>query len=293
MWARLTRPRRRPVRGSTTGMDGAPRTPIFRTATSRVSPGVTVSAERRHVECGEARHGLPLFAGQPAEVGQGDDADEAAVVVHHGEIGVGAVAQVGQQHIERRLLAHHLRRRVECVENGKAGEHVAVRAVFHPLAPAAEPPAVQRIRLEAPRDEIGDDRGEHEREDDGVVVGHLEHQEDSGDRGGRGRGYDRSHAHQRVRLRPEAQMGEQLGEHHAERTAGRRPDEERRGEETARSAGVERDRCGHDAAECQQCQRRRRHPAEELEMHRQMAVAHETPPGEQHEDADEEAADPG
>ena len=258
-----------------------------RIASSRESPGRHRLRRDRHLRRHQARG---LFAGQvreSAELRERDDAHEPPVLVHHGEIGVGAAPQVLQQLAQGRGLPHDVRRRVEGVGHAESGEHVAIGAVLEPLAAPAEPPAVERVRLQPPRHQVGDHRGQHERQDDVVVVGHLEHQQHAGDRRGGGGGDHRAHAHQCVRLGVQAEPGKERGERHAEGAARSRADEQRRGEDAARPAEGEGDRGGEYAAQREQRQRTPGHAPEDLEVHRQVAVAHQQPLGEDHQDADQ------
>ncbi len=262
-----------------------------RIASSRLSSGATVSAGMVTSDATRRRGLLPGLTGQPAEVGDRDDADQPALVVHHRKIGERAGSQVLQQLAEGRGLARDLWRRVERVRHPETREHVPVGAVLEPLAAAAEPPAVERVGLQPARHQIGDHRGQHEGEDDPVVVGHLEDEQHAGDGRAGGRRHHRAHAHQRVGLRPEPEVGKEAGERHAEGATGRGPDVERGSEHAARPAEVERDRSGEDASQGEQRERGPRHPAEHLEVHREVAVSDQHALGEEHQHAHQEAAE--
>ena len=113
-----------------------------------------------------------------------------------------------------------------------------VGAVLDPLAAASQPAAVQRVGLEPVRDEIRDDGREHQRQNERVVVRHLEHEQNPGDRRVRRRRDESAHADDRVRFGPNRSVRQQLRERNTEGASRGRADVQRRREEPARSAGV-------------------------------------------------------
>jgi hypothetical protein len=161
---------------------------------------------------------------------------------------------------------------------------------MQPLAAPPQPAAVQRVRLEPPRHQVRDHGGEHERQDDVVVVGHLEHQQHARDRRVGGRRDHRAHPHQRIRLGPQAQIGEEGGERGAEGAACCGAHEQRRSEHAARSPAVQGDGRRENAPEGEQRERAPGHAAEDLEVHGEVPMADQEPLRQDHQDADQDAA---
>ena len=131
------------------------------------------------------------------------------------------------------LGGHHLVHRC-------GSKHVDVIFGLDAEAPPGELLRHQAVAHQRGRHQVGHHAGEHQRQDDLIVVGQFEHEHDGGERGSRGRAEQRRHGHDGERARREMQARRHPGADRAQDAADRCADEQQRGEGSAGGSGAQR-----------------------------------------------------
>src|SRR6478672_11477088 len=141
-------------------------------------------------------------------------------------------------------------------------------------------------------DEVRNDGRQHQRQNQRVVVRHLEDKQNAGDGRVRRRRDKSAHPNDRIRFRTDGRVRHDVGERNTERATRRGTDIERWREQATRPARVQRDRCGDDRSEREEAERVPRHSTEDLEMNREVAIAHEKTVRHDNEQPDQRATNP-
>ena len=125
------------------------------------------------------------------------------------------------------------------VGGGELLEGVGGRGVVDVDAAAQQLGGVDGAVAQGPGDDGGDGHGQHHRQGEGVVAGHLDHAGQRGERGSGGGGEHRAHGHHGVQGGLAGAGAEQVVGDHSEGHAGGGPDEQRRGEHAAGAADAD------------------------------------------------------
>ena len=202
--------------------------------------------------------GHQLLRRGPLQVGQSDHPVQLPLLIeHHQSVVMGLVEDAGQFgegcvrcHGDHPVDGRH---RLPYQD----GPHqVQVLPGIDVDPPSLQFEGVDALPVEVVGDDGADDRGQHQGEDDPIILRHLEEDEDGGDRCAGGGGEDGRHPHQRVGGRYSRPLRHPLVNQQAEDAAEHRANEQGGGEDAAGAAGADGDGGCQDLEHGQQGERR-------------------------------------
>ena len=154
--------------------------------------------------------------------------------------------ELGKQSNQRCFRGYHYRVRAHLFTHMHRLENVDVLPLVNVDATAQQLECVDGRRLHLGCQERCGDAADHQWEDDFVISGQLENDEDRRDRCVRAGRDDRSHSHQRIRPGPGRARRPNGMNHGSDSSAEHGANEERRGEDAAGPSRTDRDRHGDD-----------------------------------------------
>ena len=213
-----------------------------------------------------------LLEDECAQGGEGEDPHQLVRSADHREGRAAALPDQAQDLGQRLVLPDRVELAPVDRRDGDALQHDPVRRGVQALSLGGEAERVDRFRLEPRGDHEAQDGGDQRRDGDGVALGHLEEEEDRGERRVRGRGEEGAEADQRVGAARPRQPGQEHRRERPEASARHGPDEEDGPEDAARRAAAERERAAGDLREREHGHARRGEPAGQRVVHDVVAV---------------------